>query len=216
MPVDDTRSSDDAASGRQRLLEAAAAGFAEGGYAGTSIAAIARGAGMSKSTVFHHFPSKEALYLAVIGEAVEDFGGKLDDALSTSEDVQAALVAFQREHLRHMARHRQVVRLIMRELQDPALEHKRPLVLQLLSSNFSRLVRHLESIRERGGIRRSAHCQVAALVLFAVDAFFFQHADELARLPGLQLAERPEEFAEVVIDLVYKGLAPDDAHGVAA
>ncbi|NBB92696.1 MAG: TetR family transcriptional regulator [Gammaproteobacteria bacterium] len=205
---------EDTAGGRQRLLDAAAAVFSDGGYAGSSIAAIARRAGMSKSTVFHHFPSKEALYLAVIAGAVEDFGQRLDQFFSTSEHVAVALGRFQREHLRHMARHRQVVRLIMREIQDPALEYKRPLIVELLSSNFARVVHHLEAARETGRIRKSAHCHVAALVLFATNAFFFQHAGELSGLPGLELIADPDDFADAVIDVLYRGLAPDNEHGV--
>lgn len=211
MSVSATRR-EDFASGRQRLLEAAIAAFSEGGYAGSSIAAIARRAGVSKSTVFHHFPSKEALYLTVIGDAIEGFGQRLDDVLSASEDLSDALRRFQREHIRHMAHHRQVVRLIMRELQDPALEHKRPLVIELLSSNFTRLVRHLESARDAGRIRQTAHCQVTALVLFATNAFMFQHSGELAGMPGLQVAGHPDEFADAVIDLLYNGLLHEAAN----
>ncbi|HSH27844.1 MAG TPA: TetR/AcrR family transcriptional regulator [Wenzhouxiangella sp.] len=203
------REIDCAGTGLQRLLEAAAATFSEGGYAASSIAAIARRAGLSKSTVFHHFPSKEALYLAVIREAVEDFGQRLDHALSAAGDLPSALRRFQCDHIRHMARHRQVVRLIMRELQDPALEHKRPLVIELLSSNFTRLANHLESARQAGRIRSASHCQVTALVLFATNAFLFQHAGELATIPGLELAANPEEFADTFIDLIYNGLGPE-------
>lgn len=207
---------EDAETGHQRLLNAAAAAFSEGGYAGTSIAEIARRAGMSKSTVFHHFPSKESLYLAVISDAVEDFGQRLDHVLGASPDIDTALRHFQREHLQHMGRNRQVARLIFRELQDPALEHRRPLIIELLSSNFSRLVRHLEAAREQGRIRESAHSQVIALVLFAANAFFFQHAGALASVPGLDLSEDPEGFAEAVIDILYNGLAPDDSNGAPA
>jgi len=209
------RQSEETVSGRERLLEAAGASFAVGGYAGTSIAEIARAAGMSKSTVFHHFPSKEALYLAVIGDAVADFGQRLEHALSVSGDIAAALKIFQREHIRHMDRHRQVVRLILRELQDPALEHKRPLIIELLSTNFTRLVDRLESARQAGRVRQTADCPVAALVLFATNAFFFQHAGELAALPGLNITGRPDDFSEAVIDILYNGLAPEDPNGAA-
>lgn len=210
------RNSEETVTGRERLLDAAATCFASGGYPGTSIAAIAREASMSKSTVFHHFPSKEALYLAVIGDAVADFGQRLDDVLSASDDIATALKRFQQEHIRHMHRHRQVVRLILRELQDPALEHNRPLILELLSSNFTRLVRRLEAARDQGRVRQSAHCPVAALVLFATNAFLFQHAENLASLPGLHLAENTDDFAEAVIDVLYNGLAPEDSNGAAA
>ncbi len=52
---------------RLRIVEAAADLFAELGYAATSTARIAREAGVSEGTLFHHFPSKRSL-LARVGE----------------------------------------------------------------------------------------------------------------------------------------------------
>ncbi|MFD0689320.1 TetR/AcrR family transcriptional regulator [Actinomadura fibrosa] len=48
-------------------LERAALGlFAKHGYAGTSIRAIARGVGLSESVLYAHFPSKRAVFEAVL------------------------------------------------------------------------------------------------------------------------------------------------------
>ena len=56
----------DADESRARILAAALAEFAAGGYRGASVAAIAQRAGMSQSGVLRHFPTKEALLTAVI------------------------------------------------------------------------------------------------------------------------------------------------------
>lgn len=199
---------DDTSSGRQRLLRAAAAAFSTGGYAATSIARIARAAEVSKSTVFHHFPSKEALYLAVIEDAVDDFGQRLDGVLAGSDDMHSALLNFQTEHLRHLGRHRQIGRLVLRELQDPALSDKRGLILELLATNVSRLADHLREGREQGLIRASVQTEIAALVLFAANAFFFQHAAELTATTALPFEDDPERFASAVVDLIAHGLVP--------
>lgn len=50
----------------QHLLEVAASLFVEHGYAGTSIDQIARKASASKQTLYRRYPSKEALFAAVI------------------------------------------------------------------------------------------------------------------------------------------------------
>ena len=50
------------------LLEAALALFAEKGYAATRVDAVAARAGVSKGTLFLYFPSKEALFQAVVHE----------------------------------------------------------------------------------------------------------------------------------------------------
>ncbi|HSH27560.1 MAG TPA: hypothetical protein VK972_07335 [Wenzhouxiangella sp.] len=149
----------------------------------------------------------------MIRNAIEGFGQHLDHALSQADDLPGALKRFQREHLRHMAAHRQVVRLILRELHDPALEHKRPLIRELLAINFSRLVRYLESAQAAGSIRSTADCRVSALMLFASNVFLFQHAGELVDMPGLQLAGNPDEFADSFTDILYNGLVSEAANG---
>ncbi len=53
---------------RERLLAAAARRFADRGLAGTNIDDVAVGAGFGKGTVYNYFPSKEALFAAVIEE----------------------------------------------------------------------------------------------------------------------------------------------------
>jgi AcrR family transcriptional regulator len=56
---------------RQRLLRAAAAEFAERGYAGASSESISRRAGMSKATFYEHFANKEECMIALFDRAVE-------------------------------------------------------------------------------------------------------------------------------------------------
>jgi AcrR family transcriptional regulator len=51
---------------RRSLLDAAVAAFGEGGYHATSLDAVVARAGVSKPVLYDHFPSKEALYVAVL------------------------------------------------------------------------------------------------------------------------------------------------------
>ncbi|MFE9676990.1 ScbR family autoregulator-binding transcription factor [Streptomyces sp. NPDC006259] len=53
---------------RQLVLLKAAECFAENGYADTSVLDVAERAGMTKGAVYHHFPSKEVLAIAVVEE----------------------------------------------------------------------------------------------------------------------------------------------------
>jgi AcrR family transcriptional regulator len=54
---------------RRRLLRAAAAEFAERGYAAASATSVARRAGMSKATFYAHFDNKEDCILALYDRA---------------------------------------------------------------------------------------------------------------------------------------------------
>jgi len=58
---------------RAHVIEVATRLFAEQGYDGTSIEAVQAAAGVSRGSLYHHFPGKEALFLAVL----EDLGGRL-------------------------------------------------------------------------------------------------------------------------------------------
>lgn len=51
---------------REAILDSARDAFAEHGYEGASMSAITRGAGVSKSTVYHHYRSKAELFGAFV------------------------------------------------------------------------------------------------------------------------------------------------------
>jgi AcrR family transcriptional regulator len=61
---------------RARLVEEASQLYAAGGYAGISFATVAQRSDLTKATVFHYFPSKDALLRAVF----EAFGERLERA----------------------------------------------------------------------------------------------------------------------------------------
>lgn len=56
---------------RDQLLDAAVEAFAAGGYRGASTAGIAARLGVSEPTLFRHFPSKRALFLAAIDRSAD-------------------------------------------------------------------------------------------------------------------------------------------------
>jgi TetR/AcrR family transcriptional repressor of nem operon len=61
-----SRSSPPQGNARQRLLDAAVKLVREHGFAGTSVDQLCAEAGVTKGAFFHHFPSKEALGVAVV------------------------------------------------------------------------------------------------------------------------------------------------------
>ena len=63
-----------------RLLDAAALLFAERGFAGTSVADIEEAAGFTRrgGTLFKHFPSKQAVFAALIDRHADAVGDALD------------------------------------------------------------------------------------------------------------------------------------------
>lgn len=77
------------------LLDAALALFVERGYAHTSVAQIARAAGVSKGAVYLYFPSKQALLEGLVKRAVAPAGAAaVAAAQATPDNVRTALTAF--------------------------------------------------------------------------------------------------------------------------
>lgn len=69
---------------RERLLNGALALFAERGYAGTSVKAIAERAGVSQGLLYVHFANKQALLVALFERGMQDVQSTLDKSLSDS------------------------------------------------------------------------------------------------------------------------------------
>lgn len=74
------------------ILEAALKCFVEHGYHGTSIRAIAAGAGLSVPGLYHHYSSKQALLVALVASAMNDLWSRSVAALDEAgEDVRRRL-----------------------------------------------------------------------------------------------------------------------------
>ena len=100
-PPDADASLADPHSRRREILCQATALFLAHGYAGTSMSALAAACGVQKATLYHHFPSKEALFVACVTDGYDDILGELrrirDDAtLADDERFRRALDAVYR------------------------------------------------------------------------------------------------------------------------
>lgn len=70
---------------RQQIIDAAFEQFANNGFAKTSVAAVAKKAGVSKGLIYHYFNSKEAI-LEAIFDQLSDLG---EENMSFPEDYTA-------------------------------------------------------------------------------------------------------------------------------
>ena len=81
---------------RLKLLQAAASLFAKKGISATTTKDVATHARVAHGTVFAHFPTQEALLVAVIDDFGARVAGRLHELLAGSADTSHALAA----HLR--------------------------------------------------------------------------------------------------------------------
>lgn len=96
------RTSEQAAETREAILAAARKLFAEHGYAGASIALIVEAAGVTKGALFHHFESKEAVFIEVWTQLQVEMDGEAREkaiASRSRSDPYAAFLAGCRVYL---------------------------------------------------------------------------------------------------------------------
>lgn len=77
-----------AAGRRAQLLDVAISVFGERGFGGSTTKAIAAAAGISEATIFRHFPSKDALYVAALEQRTGVGSAQLVSVLERYEERQ--------------------------------------------------------------------------------------------------------------------------------
>jgi AcrR family transcriptional regulator len=104
---------------RQAILVAATELFADRGFGGVSVQEIADAAGTHKTTVLYHFATKEALYEAVLDEALGRLAISMREFMSGdfSRERVAYLIDQQQSFF---VEHPSLARLLERELLDAA------------------------------------------------------------------------------------------------
>lgn len=82
---------------REQILEAALRLFSDAGYDSASMDAIADTAGVSKRTIYNHFPSKRDLYVFLVGRFVDKVSGakhlRYDPMLPLADQLEQMLRA---------------------------------------------------------------------------------------------------------------------------
>lgn len=188
----------------RRLLETAARLIAHFGYDKTTISDIAREAGVSKGAVYLHWPSKEALFTALLVHEMQVFtlewlervnqdpdGGKLHAmyhhsfAVLLTRPLLKALIVQDKHTLGDFMRR-----------QNPELFQRR----NLFNQDFIRLMQGV------GVIRPDIDPQVAAYLLGTLRAgmLYIEQFVPVDQLPPLEAA------LAGVADFIQRALAPED------
>ena len=100
---------------RDKILGAALHVFAEKGYHRAAVDDIVRASGTSKGAVYHHFPNKEALFLALVDELAARLATSLTTAIEASHGALEKVGAALRAGLQTFAEHRELARILLLE-----------------------------------------------------------------------------------------------------
>lgn len=109
---------------RASIIRAARNVFVQRGFDATTTRALAEVAGISEALLFKHFPSKQALYAAILQSAFEEQGAKILQRLQAVKPSTEGLVFLVHDLVSHILagkpdeEGRELFRLIIRSLLD--------------------------------------------------------------------------------------------------
>lgn len=152
---------------RAEIVQAAYEVFAANGYQAASLRAIAARAEISHSGLLHHFPSKEALLMAVLAERENDDRGLLrDPPVETLDDLARSLLAV-------MASYQKTPELIQlwTSVSVSASRTDHPahdFVVRRYTRWADELAENLERIKARGAIAADVDTNAAAVAIVAL------------------------------------------------
>jgi len=191
----------------QQIIAAAEAIFADAGFKGTSISAVARSAGVSKANVFHHFGNKEELYLAVLRNAHHRL---IDDLETVGMDGESSfeerINRVADRYLNHLFEHAHLARLFMRELLDESPVEGKVLAQHIFQSTFSEVVALLDEGRENQELRQDIKPAAPTMLLIAGCIFYFQYHEVFRHFPEVTFADDREEYVRTLASILTKGM----------
>ncbi len=206
-------------SSRKKILEVAEARFAQRGYAGVGLREVAEAAGLSKSSLFHHFPSKAALYCSMLDGVLLRLEARLGAALGAQHAPPVRLEAGLDELISVLAEQPTTARLLLRALfEDNDLPGGGLPESEAVNASLARVIAAIQSVIEAGvadGSFRPVSVPHTVQTLVGTCVYPFasgEFGDELLGRPIFS-AEAVRARREEVRAFVHFGLArqPDSA-----
>jgi len=189
-----------------RILAAAETLFSESSYDAVSMNDIAARAQVSKGNIFHHFSSKQSLYLEVVRAACADSVERLEELGAGSGAFAERLADYTASLLQSMFEHSTVQRLILRELLRAGEQQAKELAEKVFGDKFARLVAILHAGQERGELRTDVDPAVIATLIIGANVFFFESRDVLRHFPAVRFADAPAAYAREATDILLRGI----------
>lgn len=190
-----------AAQRREQIRETALRLFAEQGFAATSTRQIAREVGVTEGLIFHYFPSKEALFSAIL-ESGHSFRGELSTLLQHAEGRPTKEVLYQLAQgwLATLRRERRLTVVFFSEAQT------NPQVGAALRDAIEEAVGHLGvylTLRIGAGeLRPDLPVATSARMLLSSIMIFFTFNHELA---AAEWEARAETFVTELVSIWLRG-----------
>jgi AcrR family transcriptional regulator len=199
-------SSESKATTRRRLLETAAERFARDGFEAASVDRISLAAGFAKGTVYNYFPSKEALFAAVIEEASRR-AAELYARARPSGTARERLLGLARADVQVLREQEPFTRVLVREAMSFRAETY-PLIVRHLAPFLGVVEEVLTDGVRCGQVRPDrAPAQLALVFTGLLSLHYVQYWGSGGAWPAL------DDVPELVVSVFLEGAAPRSRRG---
>jgi AcrR family transcriptional regulator len=135
-----------AAERKKQILKSAVKAFAKSNYYNTKVSDIAEAAGISEAMVYRHFPSKKAIFLAVLqhmsDRIITFWEDEIDPATAPLEMLRAMGVGYFQRMIKHPNE------LKVQFLAISGIDDKE--IFNQLRSDHQKYIRHIAGVIQRG------------------------------------------------------------------
>ena len=205
------RRTNDPEGNRRNIIDVATHEFAEKGFSGARVDAIAARTRTSKRMIYYYFGGKEGLYIAVLEEAyrkIRNIEGKLDLAHQPPEEALRTLVS---STFDYQNAHPEFIRLVMNEnILNGAYVSRSKEIQRLNSAVISDARELLRRGQCEGTFRRDIdpvdlHMSISALCFFNVaNRATFSTIFKRDMASRKALAERRSQIADLILRYVKR------------
>jgi len=202
---------------QERILQQAAALFAERGFAGTDIAEVAARSGIAKGSIYNYFESKDDLYLHVCRDGLLRSRRAVYGDLDASWDVYRQIDHIFRAGLRFVTANPEYVVLYLNVSSPGMARFSEELTLEVESHTAAHLKTAIREGIERGVVKGDVDVDVAAffinsmyitLMASLVSPHFRLRLERYLDLDLEAEVETIESLVERVIDVAQGLLRP--------
>lgn len=205
--------------GAQLVLDAARELFAEHGIDAVSMQDVATKAGVSKANVFHHFATKEALYIAVMRANVMGKDVNIPALIASKAPFEQRFLALMQSQLQGMLDDPRGTRLVIREVTNGNVERAKLIATQIFTDKVRDRVAFFEDAKARGELRPGVEPIVCDMLLGACCMFHFNCRDisqHITSLIGKAGPNTADDYARAVCRALTHGLCAPAAAKPAA
>lgn len=143
------------------ILAVASRLFAEKGYPNTPTSEIAREAGVAEGTLYHHFGSKDGIFLSIFNETVDGYIAGVENLIGLGKNGSESLLDLIRHHFDYLHAHEAQFLTILRESPE-RIGRRKTASAAVRRKKLGRLTGLMTEIMERGSADGSIHLRFSA------------------------------------------------------